>query len=105
MLRRVESAIRSKLTSALQPAYMEIVNESYKHSVPPDSESHFKVVVVSDAFEGKSLIDRHRLVNTILQDELKNDIHALSIQAKTLGQWSANPSVASTPNCMGGGKH
>ena len=81
-----------------------MINESYKHSVPTGSESHFKVVIVSDQFEGLPLIQRHRLVNSVLEDELKNDIHALSIQAKTPVQWEKNATVHQTPNCLGGSK-
>jgi stress-induced morphogen len=71
----------------------------------PGSESHFNVLIVSDAFEGKKLIERHRLVNTVLSEELKGTVHALSIQARTVQQWSADPAMSGTPNCMGGSKH
>ena len=126
MMKRVETAIVSKLTAALNPVHFEVfeksskavcvyfvlmtsfgfqvINESYKHSVPAGSESHFKVVVVSDKFEGMPLIQRHRLVNAVLEDELKNDVHALSIQAKTPLQWEQNSTVTATPNCLGGSK-
>ncbi len=50
------------------------------HSVPKGSETHFKVVVISDMFKDKSLLERHRTVNQLLDDELKNGVHALSIQ-------------------------
>ena len=50
------------------------------HNVPPGSESHFKVVVISDKFEKQNLITRHRMVHTTLKDELSSAIHALSIQ-------------------------
>ena len=101
---RMEAVIRSKIDEALRPIHVELLNESSKHNVPKGSESHFKLLVVSDAFEGKSLIERHRLVNTVLKDELQRGIHALSIQAKTPAQHAANPSVSSTPNCLGGSK-
>jgi len=100
----MEPLIRSKLEAALRPVHLELVNESGKHNVPKGSESHFKVLVVSDSFEGKSLIDRHRMVNTALSDELKKGIHALSIQAKTPSQWRLDPSAATTPNCLGGSR-
>lgn len=50
------------------------------HSVPKGSETHFKVVVVSDQFKDKTLLDRHRAVNQLLDEELKSGVHALSIQ-------------------------
>ena len=100
----MEPLIRSKIEAALSPTHLELVNESYKHNVPEGSESHFKVLVVSESFEGKSLIERHRMVNHVLGDELKRGIHALSIQAKTPSQFQADPTVSSTPNCLGGSK-
>ena len=72
---------------------------------PPGAESHFNVLIVSNAFEGKKLIERHRLVNTVLRDERDGLVHALSLQTKTVQQWSADPTMAGTPNCMGGSKH
>lgn len=60
--------------------HLEVINESHKHNVPKGSESHFKVVIVSDLFESKAIIERHRMVNSALSDELKESIHALSIQ-------------------------
>lgn len=94
--------IRSKIVEKLSPTHLEVINESYKHNVPKDNESHFKLLVVSDAFEGKSLIERHRLVNHALGEELKEGIHALSFQCKTPAQFAADPSLAQTPNCAGG---
>jgi len=79
---------------------LEVINESFKHNVPKGSESHFKVVVVSDVFASKSLIEQHRMVNETLKDELKNHVHALSIQTKTPQQWEASGhAVANTPGC------
>lgn len=52
----VESSIRSKLQKAFEPVHMEVLNESYMHNVPKGSETHFKVVVVSDKFENLALI-------------------------------------------------
>lgn len=56
------SRISQKLTTSLTPTHLEVFNESHMHSVPPNSETHFKVVVVSEIFEDKKLLDRHRLV-------------------------------------------
>ncbi|CAL8259068.1 unnamed protein product [Boreogadus saida] len=102
--RPVETAIRTKLTGALVPAHLEVHNESHMHAVPPGSESHFRVLVVSASFDGLSLIQRHRLVNEALREELSSCVHALAIQAKTPAQWGSNPSVAKSPPCMGGSK-
>ena len=106
----VESAIREKLLEALQPVHLDILNESSGHGgYFPGKESHFKVVVVSSKFEkeeggkGIPLIKRHRMVNECLAKELEGAIHALSIVAKTPKQWEANPTVAKSPPCRGGG--
>lgn len=103
--RPVESAIRTKLTQALQPEHLEVLNESHMHAVPPGSESHFRVLVVSPRFDGLSLLQRHRLVNEALKEELSSCVHALAIQAKTPQQWSSDPNLAKSPPCLGGSKH
>ncbi|XP_018595198.1 bolA-like protein 1 [Scleropages formosus] len=100
----VERTIRTKLTQVLAPEHLEVLNESHMHAVPPGSESHFRVLVVSQRFEGLSLLQRHRLVNEVLQDELSNCIHALAIQAKTPQQWQGDPTLAKSPPCLGGSK-
>lgn len=75
---------------------------TYRNS-PVNSETHFKVVIVSPVFDNvPSLIQRHRLVNQVLSGELKGPIHALSIVAKTPGQWSQNSSIEPSPACRGG---
>jgi len=66
----VAAAVRHKLTEAFAPQHLEVLNESSGHNVPAGSESHFKVVVVSERFAGQPPLERHRLVNTALVDEL-----------------------------------
>lgn len=81
------------------------MNESYMHNVPKGSETHFKVVVVSDAFEGLALIKRHRAVNAALKDELASGVHALTINAKTPAEWEASGQhVEPSPKCAGGAR-
>ncbi|XP_048882642.1 bolA-like protein 1 [Brienomyrus brachyistius] len=103
--RPVERTIWAKLTQALDPKHLEVLNESHMHAVPPGSESHFRVLVVSSRFEGLSLLQRHRLVNEALRAELSSSVHALAIQAKTPEQWQENPTLAKSPPCLGGSKH
>ncbi|XP_032512768.2 bolA-like protein DDB_G0274169 [Danaus plexippus] len=99
----IANSIRQKLHTALQTKHLEVLNESYMHNVPKGAETHFKVVVVSEQFEGLALLKRHRLVNDILKEELQNGVHALSIVAKTPQQWdSSDKVVESSPNCRGG---
>jgi stress-induced morphogen len=97
-----EASIRSKLALAFTPQYLDVINESFKHNVPQGSESHFKVVIVSENFREKSLLQKHRLVNSILSAELANGVHALSIQAMTPEQWDVDHTVKKTPSCLGG---
>lgn len=80
----LQAAIRSKLAEKLNPVHLDVINESYMHNVPASSETHFKVVVISEKFENVPLIQRHRLVNEALDYELKNGIHALSIMVSCL---------------------
>ena len=85
---------------------VEVVNESHMHSVPKGSETHLKVVVVTDKFQGMSVVERHRAVNKLLEQEFHGGLHALSIVARTAQQWeSSKHAVPSSPNCMGGSKH
>jgi BolA protein len=103
---RIQSSIESKLKAALEPLHLEVVNESHMHSVPPGSESHFKVIVVSPRFVGKSLIEQQRLVNTILADELKGGVHALTMKTLTPERWEALGRTVelTSPACRGGSK-
>merc|ERR1712243_415249 len=99
----VESSIKEKLESSLKPVHLEIINESYMHNVPPGSETHFKVVIVSDEFNNCPLIKRHRLVNEALKTELQQGVHALSILARTPKQWEESTQVIErSPACRGG---
>ena len=101
----VQSVIETKLRNVFAPAHLAVMNESHMHSVPPNSETHFKVVVVSDAFEGKRLVARHQAVNATLADELAGPVHALSIQAHTPEEWTKRGgAVLDSPDCMGGSK-
>lgn len=87
---RVATAIREKLTAALAPEALDIVDDSHKHAghagARPQGESHFTVRVVSAKFEGLNRVARQRLVYGALKDELATDIHALAIEARTPGE-------------------
>jgi BolA protein len=100
-----QQSIQEKLSAALAPVHLDVENESRMHNVPAGSETHFKVVIVSDAFEGLGLVDRHRRVNAALADELKTGLHALTIRALTPAQWSAEGAAGfQSPPCLGGSK-
>ena len=99
----MQNLIEEKLTKALNPEVLEVVNESHMHSGPA-TESHFKVVAVSQAFEGKMLIARHRMINQALADEL-GQIHALALHTMTPDEYFEKAGkVADSPRCEGGGK-
>ncbi|HIP81701.1 MAG TPA: BolA family transcriptional regulator [Leucothrix mucor] len=99
----MQTIIEEKLNTAIAPEVLEIVNESHMHSGPA-TESHFKVVAVSKAFEGKMLIARHRMINSALTEEL-NNIHALSLHTMTPDEYFEKAGkVAGSPQCEGGGK-
>ena len=101
----VQEIINHKLNEFFSPSHIEVENESNMHNVPPGSESHFKVLIVSDQFQEKSLIQRHRLVNQALKEELQNHIHALAIHTYTAEEWTARESKEmKSPPCHGGGK-
>ena len=100
----VQHNIETKLAAELDPLHLEVVNESSNHNVPPGSESHFKVVVVADAFDGKPLVARHRMINRILADELQHQIHALALHPYTRQDWEEkNGTAPVSPPCLGGG--
>jgi len=87
---RVAAVMEKKLTEALAPERLKIVDESHKHAghagARPGGESHFSVEVVSAAFEGKSRVQRQRLVYEALVEEMRSDIHALSLQTMSPGE-------------------
>lgn len=98
------AVIEEKLRTAFSPLHLEVVNESNNHNVPPGSESHFKVTIVSNNFEGERLIKRHRAVNSTLADELSGKIHALAMHTYTEKEWHdfyAN-NTPESPKCAGG---
>ena len=97
--------IEQKLIDAFAPLHVEVVDESHMHSVPEGAQSHFKVTLVSEAFNGKLLIARHRAVNSELKDELANGIHALALHTMTPEEWFAKGGIApESPLCLGGSK-
>ena len=101
----VADTIRVKLERGLAPTWLELANESHMHSVPPDSETHFRVVVVSPAFAGKRRVARHQSVYAELADELEGPVHALALHTYTPQEWAERTQAApASPACMGGSK-
>lgn len=83
----LESSMREKLMIGLEPVRLDVVNESELHaghrSSPGTGESHFRLLIVSSAFEGKTRVQRHRLVNELVADELAAGVHALAMKTLT----------------------
>ena len=82
--------ITNKLREAFLPESLEVQDESHLHEGHaghrPGGETHFRVYIVSQAFQGKSRIERHRMINTTLAGELAGSVHALAINAKSPGE-------------------
>ena len=96
--RLIEKKIINSLNENFKLASLKIVNESFMHNVPEGSESHFKIVIVSDNFIKKSLIQRHKEIYKAL-GEIINDIHALSIHAFDNKEFELNPMILDSPQC------
>ena len=96
--RLIEKKIINSLNENFKLTSLKIVNESFMHNVPEGSESHFKIVIVSDNFIKKSLIQRHKEIYKAL-GEIMNDIHALSIHAFDNMEFELNPMILDSPQC------
>ncbi len=98
-----QEIIIRKLSERFDLAHLDVVNESGGHNVPPGSETHFKVVLVSDEFAGQRLLARHRSVNEALTAELAGGVHALAVHTYTPEEWGERFGDAPlSPPCLGG---
>jgi BolA protein len=85
--------------------HLEVVDESHMHSVPPGAESHFRILVVSERFQGQGLVARHRTLNQLLHEELQGGLHALALHTWTPEEWFDKGGAApESPPCLGGSK-
>ncbi len=101
----IQQQIEERLRQALAPRWLEVVNESHMHSVPPNSETHFRVVAVSEAFEGQRVVARHRQVYAALAEQLAGPVHALALHTYTPDEWRERAEQApASPDCLGGSK-
>jgi BolA protein len=86
----MRDTISNKLQEAFSPESLQVVDESHLHEGHaghrPSGETHFRVYIVSDAFKGKSRIERHRMINAVLAAELSASVHALAIHATAPGE-------------------
>ena len=85
-----KDVIIKKLREAFVPESLDVVDESHQHEGHaghrPGGETHFRVYIVSQAFRGKSRIERHRMINAALAAELADSVHALAIHAQAPGE-------------------
>jgi BolA family transcriptional regulator, general stress-responsive regulator len=86
----VKITIAEKLTAAFAPLQLDVIDESHQHvghaGHRPGGETHFRVHIVSEAFRGKSRVERHRMINRTLSGELAGGVHALAIHASAPGE-------------------
>lgn len=101
----IQNTIYDKLAEALSPDHLEVINESDQHNVPPNSETHFKIVVVAAEFDGKRKVARQQRIYGLLAEELAGPVHALAQHTYTAEEWSERHGQAPlSPPCLGGSK-
>lgn len=98
----MQATIESLLADGIRAARLEVINESHRHNVPPGSESHFKVIVVSDDFAGVSPVKRHQMIYRLLAGPLRSGVHALALHTYTEAEWRAQAAAPASPPCLGG---
>ena len=87
---KIEEKIINLLNSKLNPSILKVVNESYMHNVPEGSESHFKLIIVSESFKNIPTLKRHKIIYKEL-DNLMDLIHAVSIHTFDEDEYAKNP--------------
>lgn len=94
--------ISQKLQEVFAPTHLNVLDESAGHRSGPGAETHFRVVLISEAFTGKPLIQRHRAVNACLKEELASGVHALALNTYTPDEWQSRGTQArESPPCAG----
>lgn len=103
---KVQESIEAKLSREFKPSVLRVLNESHMHSVPPNSETHFRVEMVSAKFDSMSRVARSRQVYSTLSEELQNGVHALSLKLFSPQEWEQAGGIAgeASPQCLGGSK-
>ncbi len=98
--------IQELLSDSFDVEFLEVLNESHTHSVPPNSETHFKVTMVSPDFDGLSKVKRHQSIYALVGALMQSGLHALALHLYTPSEWSMLESgeAPASPNCMGGSK-
>lgn len=102
---KIQRSIEGKIRAGFAPFFLLVENESHMHSVPANSETHFKLTLVSDGFFNKRKVARHQAVYTALAQELAGEVHALTMHLYTKAEWTqTNKQTPDSPQCLGGSK-
>jgi len=99
----IQSIVEERIAANLENAVVEVLNESHMHNVPANSETHFKVTVVSPAFGSVRRVARHQMIYGLLQDLIDGPVHALAMHLYTPEEWKSRRQTSpDSPNCHGG---
>ena len=94
-----QQELLERIQVEFQPHFVTVENESHMHSSGRGADSHFKLVIVSDAFEGMRKVQRHQKLYQLFADDLKNGIHALALHLYTKSEWeSLGEAFPKSPN-------
>jgi BolA protein len=98
----IEQIVTDKLAGHFESEVLQVTNESYMHSVPAGSETHFKVVLVTEQFAGQRQVQRHQAIYAVLAEELAGPIHALALHTYSTDDWAESQRQApDSPQCLG----
>jgi BolA protein len=100
----IKESIEKKLKSSFSIDVLTVENESHNHNVPAGSESHFKVVLVSDDFKGLNKVKQHQQIYKVLAEELAGEVHALALHTYDSQAWASIKKAPTSPDCLGGDK-
>lgn len=98
----IQDIIEQKLQRDYKSQVQDVINESNMHNVPPNSETHFKVTLVCEQFNGIRQVARHQQIYKTLSEELANGVHALALHTYTPEEWQQRQAAPQSPECLGG---
>lgn len=96
--------LQTVLQQRFEPSVLQVENESHQHG-GPGTETHYKVTLVSDVFEGLRPVARHQRVYALMQEEMAQGLHALALHTYTPAEWAVIGEAPASPACRGGSKH
>ncbi len=96
-----EQRIMAAVTQALQPSHIELINESHNHG-GPGTETHYKLIAVSEVFQGQRAVARHQRIYAVTAAERDTGLHALALHLYTPDEWAATDAAPASPACRGG---